>query len=236
MFIDVFQRYLSIYDFVLQETNKGDHTSISLLDVGSNGPGFAHYNHFEKVNQYNIDIFPTPQKIQEEYPKVKFITYSGDRLPFIDGLFDIVICVDVLEHIPPGQRKNFILDVIRVSKSFVIFVFPVKSSEFWEKILSLITFRRIKFLEEHITNGLPEEKDFVDVIESDNSIGIIHESGNLNVCLWIPLKLFSSLCYRFSKENDDYIYKSFLFYRKHMAKYLNRGQCYSKTYILEKQK
>lgn len=234
MFIDVFQRYMSIYDLVQKEAGKSNLTRIRLLDVGSNGPGFANYNHFENVDQINIDIVESAAEIKERYPKVSFLTYPGDRLPFEDGFFDIVICVDVLEHVPPEQRKRFILDVIRVSKSFIVFVFPVKTSAFWEKVLSVITFGRIKFLEEHIAYGLPDEKDFLGVLDSAGNVDLVHKSGNMNVWLWIPLKLFSSLSYRLYKNNDDYIYKSFLSYRRNVAKYLNWGQCYSKTFILEK--
>jgi hypothetical protein len=232
--LDTFQRYLEIYKFVQREADKSRNGTIRLLDVGSNGPGFAHYNRFKNVHQTNIDIFDTDKSVQDRFPEVEFLKYDGERLPFEDDFFDIAVCVDVLEHVPPEKRNSFLRDVIRISRNSIIFVFPVKTSERWEKFLSLITFHKIKFLEEHIEYGLPGEQVLYDAIRPLSGVRLVEELGNMNIWLWIPVKMISSLLNFFIKHQDDWIYKWFLFYQSTLSKIINWGRCYSKVFMLEK--
>jgi len=235
MLFDTFQRYLEVYRLVSREAAlKPDHT-IRLLDIGSNGPGFADFNKFPNVDQTNIDISPPDPKVLAAYPHIGFVTYPGDELPFDDESFDIVVCVDVLEHVPPEKRAKFIHEGIRVSRRHIVFVFPVRSSAPWEQVLSKMTFGKIKFLEEHIRHGLPSENDFYEAIQPITTAKLIHESGNMNIGLWIPLKLASSLSLRLFKRFPGLIFQSFLLYGSFFARWVNWGQCYSKTFILEKQ-
>jgi len=232
--LDTYQRYLEIFNIVQKEAVSANGKELSLLDVGSNGPGFASYNYFNNVSQVNLDIVAADDAVQAHYPKVRFIQYSGERIPFEDNSFDFVICVDVLEHVAPEHRQHFIREVIRTSRKAIIFVFPVKSSERWEKFLSAITFQKIKFLQEHIDFGLPSEEDFYRIVENLPGVVVRGERGNIHIWFWIPIKLAASLIYRIIKNHGFLIYKGFLLYKNTLAKCVNLGQCYSKTFILEK--
>ena len=55
--------------------------------------------------------------------------YDGLHIPFADSSYDMVTSVDVLEHMPNGERTQIIHEMIRVAKKKVIIVFPFYSPE-----------------------------------------------------------------------------------------------------------
>jgi hypothetical protein len=60
------------------------------------------------------------QQLCVDLPYITFIKLEGLGLPFIDKQFYILHCNAVIEHV--GSRKNqkeFINEIIRVSKSFI---------------------------------------------------------------------------------------------------------------------
>jgi hypothetical protein len=234
MMLDTYQRYLEIFELVNREIKNTTNKTFKLLDVGSNGPGYASYNQYDRVIQTNIDITDAGQGVKERYPRVKFMRYSGEQLPYNEGSFDFVCCVGVLEHIPPERRKEFILDTIRVGRKFIIFEFPIKTSEPWEKMLSVVTFKKIKFLQEHIEYGLPGEKDIHIAIKNNDKVRVVREKGDINIWLWIPVKLLSSIIYAIIKNHNNLIYTGFRIYQNTLAKIINGGQCHSRVFVLEK--
>ena len=96
--------------------------------------------------------------------------FSGDRfvkgdvlcLPFSDSSFDIVLTLDVLEHIPEMDRLKFLGELKRVSRKAVIVGAPFKSGEVEEAegiindLSRKITGKENIFLSEHQTIGLPD--------------------------------------------------------------------------------
>lgn len=47
---------------------------------------------------------------------------TADTVP--NGDFDVVVCVDALEHIPPGARRGFLEQIVRASKRGVVIAAP----------------------------------------------------------------------------------------------------------------
>jgi SAM-dependent methyltransferase len=54
---------------------------------------------------------------------------TGSALPFSDGYFDVVFCIDTLTHVPESRRLDVIHDLRRVTKSKgqVIFSLPIET-------------------------------------------------------------------------------------------------------------
>lgn len=82
--------------------------AVSVLDFGS-GRGNAYLPPYEVHKAWGIER-PTLYD-----PAFK----THDTLPPDGVLFDLVICSDVLEHIPEPQVKEFVFDLFELSSKFV---------------------------------------------------------------------------------------------------------------------
>lgn len=96
-----FERYSKLFDFVrpyIKKTNK-------ILDVGCANGGFLQYlNGQGFFDLYGID--PSEGFMREAKTKSKFFASSGsaEAIPFKDGMFDIVMIDNVIEHLTdPGR-------------------------------------------------------------------------------------------------------------------------------------
>ena len=230
--LDTFHRYSHPYWHIKKISKK--QKQVSVLDIGPNGPGFAQYGRFKNIEITNLDIQPFSKRDIAEYTNVNFITYSGQEIPFTDNYFDCILCIDVLEHIPSRQREKFLSEIIRVTKKTIIIAFPISDAEPYERFLQKILKRKSTFLREHEEYGLPNKKHFKKIITTHGNISIKKEAGNMNLLLWIPIKLFSSLLRKIYQGNKTLIRVSFLAYIYSIGAFFSFGKCYSYTFFLDK--
>ncbi|MCA9380543.1 class I SAM-dependent methyltransferase [Candidatus Dojkabacteria bacterium] len=232
--IDTFQRYLYVYNYI-KKISEGK-KSFNVLDVGPNGPGLARYiSEFPNVRLtlLETDEYKFLKEDIEAYPEVDFVNYDGERSKFKDSTFDLVTCIDTFEHVPPQNRETFIKELARVAKNDIIMSFPLDHAEPFEKILRMMFLNKIKFLDEHKLYGQPNEDDFKKFLKS-NKVRLIETDNNLNVYLWIPVKLFSSVLYRVVEHRKAMSFKMFKVYAKGFHRVLTYGKPYSKTFLLSK--
>ena len=70
-----------------------------------------------------------------ENPVIVLNLHSGDiignglNIPFNESSFDIVVSIDVLEHIQKQNRAQFIEELLRVGRAMVIFCAPFGSTQ-----------------------------------------------------------------------------------------------------------
>ena len=86
---------------------------------------------------------------------------SAANLPLDDQSFDVVLALDVLEHIPPEIRTKVILESLRVARKLVIFGFPsgAAAHKADEELKSVYLRKGIpvpNWLEEHMFADFPE--------------------------------------------------------------------------------
>ncbi|MCJ7805569.1 class I SAM-dependent methyltransferase [Patescibacteria group bacterium] len=187
--ITVALRYLPIANDI--KRNFGEGTKI--LDVGSGEFGLATY-----ISK-GFDITGTDIVFGKAKGEgFKIVKASADKLPFKDRSFDIVVSVDMMEHLPLGIRKKAVSEMIRIAKDRVYLSFPRgRLSAIIDRIISMyykLTHKKeMEFLTEHRLNGLPDEKEIKDYIfrgakEHKKSIRV-KEKGNTNSFLWLGLLL-----------------------------------------------
>lgn len=95
------------------ENYKNGHQK-KLLDIGSNHGHFTELMKEYGYDAYGIDPYkPNILKCQRE-GKAKYIVGSGEKLPFPDNYFDLIVMFDTLEHII--SRDACLKEINRVLK------------------------------------------------------------------------------------------------------------------------
>jgi hypothetical protein len=133
----------------------------SLLEVGSGSIGVGEFWNRDFIG---CDVaFPSPPA-----RNMLAVRCSGHQLPFADDTFDGVVVSDVMEHVPPGLRKEVIFEVLRVSRKIVIFGYPCGQAAFEldQKLYRDYRARNVTppvWLEEHMLHAFPDEELFTDL-------------------------------------------------------------------------
>jgi ubiquinone biosynthesis O-methyltransferase len=104
----------------------GDWRGLSVLDLGCGGGFMAAA--LAKRGTIVTGVDPSKRAIdsarrhaQEKQLDIAYCVGSGERLPFADGAYDVVVCVDVLEHVEDLDRV--LLEIRRVLRPGGIFLF-----------------------------------------------------------------------------------------------------------------
>lgn len=167
MIFDQYQRYKTVEIIVDMARSYLQKERFTILEIGAN-------------EQCNLEMVLPEDDI--EYSDVvlndvmkhdrRFIQLDGCHMPEIaDGKYDIVIALDVFEHIKEEQRENFLIEVKRVAKYITLVCFPFKSiyNESAEKRVN--SYYKMIFncdhpwLIEHIQNGLPLVEQVIQILE-----------------------------------------------------------------------
>jgi ubiquinone/menaquinone biosynthesis C-methylase UbiE len=133
---------------------------ITILDAGcGTGSNIIFFNQFGKT--YGIDISPIATKFCKKRGIKNITTCDVSKLPYKDSYFDLVSCMDVLEHIE--DEKKAISEIYRVLKpgGYVLLTVPALSFVFSKHDKAQGHFRRYskKYLREILTSvGFVEDR------------------------------------------------------------------------------
>ncbi len=210
-------RYGPIVGFLKKERLN----SSNILEVGSGSYGIAPYL---KKEITGIDTnFDEP-----EYPLLKQVKSSGEKIPFQDNSFDVVILSDVLEHVPKKSRSSILDEAIRVSKKLVIVSGPFgKQAARQDKKLADYSLKKLgkmhSFFEDHLKFGLPEIKDIEAVGLRNKKVKQVELIGN-----YLNLKVREWLMKFFITKNKlvFYFYLKGLMLIVPVLRILNGPPCY----------
>jgi len=220
-------RYLPVVSAI----KKAKLQNSKILEVGSGSLGITPYLKKE-IDAVDVD-FSGP-----ETNYVNKIDGSAEKLPFRKNQYDVVIAVDVLEHLSKNIRPHSIFEILRVARKLVVIVVPVGKlsgeqdknlDNLWQKTFGT----RNQFLYEHVKNGLPTvEEILVTVDKSLRKLGKkakISSSPNLN--LFVRYLLMKTWITR-----NRYIY--YLYMKGYLLlvpilRLVNFGNCYRRIFVIE---
>jgi SAM-dependent methyltransferase len=93
-----------------------------VIDIGvTPDRTLADSNFFERLYPFKGQVTATSIEdaafLEDQYPGMRFVQTSGERLPFDDGTFDVAFCSAVLEHVGDrAAQRSFVNEVTRVAK------------------------------------------------------------------------------------------------------------------------
>jgi len=151
---DLFQRYKLSSDIVRLLAPE------TVLDVGGylgdeNGHLAVSHDFLQQKGSSSPRVTVTDVR-QCDHPDYRKAFAS--RQPFDDSSFDLVMSLDVLEHLQAPERTAFLEELMRVSRQWILLGAPFLSPEVEkaERELSQSVMAARHFLQEHQQLGLPE--------------------------------------------------------------------------------
>ena len=159
---DVYERHRKVGGFIKENE--------SVIDVGGELNHLSQFCHAKKIVVANLASGD--------------VIIKKDRLPFGKNSFDVVCAIDVLEHIPKKERKDFIKRLVNVASERTILSFPIGTKKHiqYEKEIQnwlLKSSRNIKYLQEHTKFGLPSISD-ITMFTKDQNCHVFY-SGNITI-------------------------------------------------------
>lgn len=186
--IDSAIRYAPVVRLIKQIRNP------SILEVGSGGSGLPDYLPVRTVG-LDIDFAPTGTR----NPLVEQVVGSVEKIPFPDDHFDVVLSMDMMEHLTKEMRENGIKEMIRVTKpgGLLLCGFPEgEEARMFDKRLNERYKKKFgkdhHWLREHIANGLPATDEFSAFATAGGAKNVTR-IPNINVWAWYVMHLVNTV-------------------------------------------
>lgn len=220
---DAFLRYFPALQWIKRNANH----ETRILEVGSGDFGISTYT--------SAPIVKTDLAFSKAKNADQKVIANAAFLPFRHNAFDLVLAVDLLEHVPHSQRFAIILELIRTSKQSAIIVFPSgeKALESDKNIMNQFRKRAkrpLPILEAHLEFSFPNSSEVREWISELQKSGFKCRSENSFNLFWRKQLAMGWLqknkCARFLAER---IIQSSL-----LRNLINFGNCYRQFLLIEK--
>lgn len=189
---DSYERYALSAEIVGLLWPQEDRPAIRILDVGGHFSTLKHFLPADTVLVADPKAPPTyAYRESVAFRSDGYVVALGGLLPFGDDSVDLCTAHDVLEHVPAPSRPDFLKDLLRVSKRFVVLNGPLNEPETVAAEQRLAQYWRTALgwerhpLEEHLQRGLPDRDSIESVLNEAGAEHIAIPNGN--VALWLAL-------------------------------------------------
>ena len=184
MLFDQYQRYKMTEDIINDIRNKDE--VFKILEVGANEhQNLERFLPSDEITYLDIKL---PEHLLNN---PNYILGDATKMSFADSQYDIIVALDIFEHIAESDRTNFIDELYRVCKKVFIIAAPFATKGVVETEKNANEYFRLLhgydhlWLEEHIRNTLPDLKDYLNYMDR-NQIEYRHFShGTLE--MWYKL-------------------------------------------------
>lgn len=213
-----------------------------ILEVGPGSLGIIPYLRAERENMPSYLKKPIDGlDVDFSGPAISLLTKikgSAESLPFRRNSYDVVVCVDVLEHLPRQNRQKAIYEMLRVAKKLTVIVVPVgdlsqaqdrELDSLWRQIFG----RENQFLAEHVENGLPTQDQIL--VYLDKSKRLLKKNIKVSSAPLLNLQVRQLLMRTWISKNklSYYLYlKGYLLLVPLLA-LANFGDCYRRIFVIE---
>lgn len=229
---DQYQRYNNAKRIV--DSIRKENESLKILEVGANEhKNLEKFLPNDSITYLDINL---PENLLKD---PKYILGDATSMDFKDNQYDIVIALDVYEHIPKDRRKNFINELYRVSSKIAIFSAPfnkvevVLAEERVNTYYKTLTGVNHHWLYEHIDNGLPNLEKLKEYLNSQKIEYSCFAHGNIEV--WEKLTNIQALI-QLDKTLEQYISEIDKYYNKFLFENDYEEKGYRNFIILEKER
>ncbi|MCQ2016300.1 glycosyltransferase [Clostridium butyricum] len=178
---DQYQRYFNtkkLVEIIKKDSNK----TLKILEVGANEHQLLEkFLPNDDITYLDIEL---PERLLNN---PKYILGDATDMKIQDNEYDIVIALDVFEHIPKDKREKFIRELYRVSSISFIVAAPFYSLEVQEsekrlnELFKVVYNIEYRWLQEHISNRLPDINETKSILEDMDISYSVYEHGNLSV-------------------------------------------------------
>lgn len=176
----------------------------TVLEVGSANVGVRGYGLVEpawEVTALDQSFDNYGQAAEGQAPSgAKLVIGDAREMPFADGEFDVVVALDLLEHVPPADRPRVLGELGRVASRRVIAGCPAGAPALETDRRLPALYRRFRhpvpgWLDEHFENGFPEPAELTEGLApfgrvrllGNESVGAHLFVMRLHVALhWLP--------------------------------------------------
>lgn len=152
---------------------------LTVLDVGSGNHGLSEY--WSDGVVIKTDLAPPLAKTS-----APFVVADAASLPFRDGAVDLVLSLDLLEHLAPKHRGAAIAEMCRVGRDRVLLGCPLgsvarRSDSALRRMLEIADRDPPSWLVEHASHPYPEIADIASAVPAGWSI--LRRVRNANVAV-----------------------------------------------------
>jgi glycosyltransferase involved in cell wall biosynthesis len=180
LLFDQYQRYSLAASIV--EALRPAGKRLRLIEVGAN-----QHRNLEKFFP-DDEVAYLDRERPTDGPRIpRFVLGDASVMPFPSRSVDVVVSLDVFEHVPPDRRQPFVEECARVARAGVVLAAPFQTDELEaaekeaDAYFAAMFGKPFRWLDEHRQNGLPSYRETLALFRGCGLEPFAFGHGNLRI-------------------------------------------------------